>query len=409
MAQTLKFGNGTWATKKGSTLAHNDEGGNFKPLPFTYTGAGKGTRVNKQGLIEVVENDRPRIDYLDSKDGVFLLEKASTNLITHSEDFSNEAWVKTGLTVDTNQILSPYGSLDADEVNITTANAHYLFDTISVSASTNYTFTFYVKKGTATDVSYSILNAINFTNIVNTTSYFNEISDTKWTRISVEFTTPSGCTSIRTYPLRDGLSIGTVYIWGAMLEQGSYATSYIPNYGTSAGITRVADTANGAGDASTFNDSEGVLMAETKGENDGTFNYISLSDGGTTNYAGILYTDTDNQITYRYYVGGSGVQIIIENIIVTNFNKIAIKYKANDFAIWINGIEVGTASSGSLNPSGTFNQLAFARGGSNNTPFYGNTKQIQYFDSALNDSDLETITSWTSFTDLANGQTYSIK
>ena len=38
MAQTLKFGNGTWATKKGSILAHNDEGGNFKPLPFTYTG-----------------------------------------------------------------------------------------------------------------------------------------------------------------------------------------------------------------------------------------------------------------------------------------------------------------------------------------------------------------------------------
>ena len=121
-----------------------------------------------------------------------------------------------------------------------------------------------------------------------------------------------------------------------------------------------------------------------------------------------LYTDEDSQITYRYYVGGSGVQIIIENIIVTNFNKIAIKYKANDFAIWINGIEVGTASSGSLNPSGTFNQLAFARGGANNTPFYGSTKQLQYFDSALNDSDLEKLTSWVSFSDMANGQQYSI-
>jgi hypothetical protein len=37
MAQKLKFGNGTWATKEGSTLAYNDEGGNFKPLPFTTT------------------------------------------------------------------------------------------------------------------------------------------------------------------------------------------------------------------------------------------------------------------------------------------------------------------------------------------------------------------------------------
>ena len=39
--------------------------------------------------------------------------------------------------------------------------------------------------------------------------------------------------------------------------------------------------------------------------------------------------------------------------------------------------------------------------------FYGNTKQIQYFDSALNDSDLEKLTSWVSFSDMANGQLYT--
>ena len=47
MAQKLKFGNGTWATKKGSTLSYNDEGGNYKPLPFTTTRNSIGTRVNK--------------------------------------------------------------------------------------------------------------------------------------------------------------------------------------------------------------------------------------------------------------------------------------------------------------------------------------------------------------------------
>jgi len=41
--------------------------------------------------------------------------------------------------------------------------------------------------------------------------------------------------------------------------------------------------------------------------------------------------------------------------------------------------------------------------------FYGSTKQIQYFDSALNDSELETLTSWVSFTDMANGQLYSVE
>ena len=48
------------------------------------------------------------------------------------------------------------------------------------------------------------------------------------------------------------------------------------------------------------------------------------------------------------------------------------------------------------------NQLRFNDGYSGSgASFYGNTKQIQYFDSALNDSDLEKLTSWVSFTDMA--------
>ena len=59
----------------------------------------------------------------------------------------------------------------------------------------------------------------------------------------------------------DGTS--SIYIYGAaMLEAGSYPTSYIPTSGQSGGVTRSAETANGAGNSTTFNDSEGVLMAE---------------------------------------------------------------------------------------------------------------------------------------------------
>ena len=34
--------------------------------------------------------------------------------------------------------------------------------------------------------------------------------------------------------------------------------------------------------------------------------------------------------------------------------------------------------------------------------------KLQYYNSALTDSELETLTSWTSFSDMANGQQYSI-
>ena len=399
MAQTLKFGNGNFATKAGSTLCYDDQNGNFKPIPMDFTRASTATRVNKQGLIEVVTNDRPRIDYTDTSDGVLLLEKAATNLITYSEDLSQSDWVKTGLTVNVNQITSPDGGLNADEVDITTANAHYLFDTISVSASTNYTFTFYVKKGTATDVSYSILNATNFTNIVNTTSYFNEISDTDWTRISVEFTTPSGCTSIRTYPLRDGSSTGTVYIWGAMLEQNSVASSYIPTQGSA--TTRVAETASGAGNSEVFNDSQGVLFANIAANaNDGSVRHISLSDGSTSNRI-IMALDSNNQI--RYYVEGTGGNILIQFTVTSILlpTKILIKYKSNDFAYWINGFEVGTNTS-AITFSG-LNNISFNnpyQGGS--SPLYGKTKEIGYYNTILTDLELETLTSYRTWTSMVN-------
>jgi hypothetical protein len=413
---------------------------------FDFTRSGNATRVNSEGLIELVSTNVPRLNY-PLIDGVvsgcpsLLLEPQRTNLIQYSEDFS-QGWTASNIVIGSASSISPNGSLSAFNIksNII-SGGKYIYDDNSVSVSTTYTLSGFFKKKTHNfasllinqrtsasvyigqlavniDLVNGVIDTENFATAPTLINSKIENYGNGWYRVVLTATTSSTATIIRSCVGLAGSTssfeyFGTVsdevYAFGIQLEQGSYPTSYIPNYGTALGATRSAETCNNAGDVNTFNDSEGVLMIETKGENDGTFNYISISDGGTQNYAGILYTDNDNQITYRYYVGGSGVQIAITNIIVTNFNKIAIKYKANDFAIWINGIERGTASSGSLNPSGTFNELSFARGGSNNTPFYGNTKQIQYFDTALTDSDLETLTSWDSFSDMATSQLYTIE
>jgi hypothetical protein len=92
----------------------------------------------------------------------------------------------------------------------------------------------------------------------------------------------------------------------------------------------------------------------------------------------------------------------------TTTNKIAIKYKLNDWALWVNGVEVDTENSSNAFTTNSLDVLDFDRG-NNSSHFYGNTKQIQYFDSALNDSELETLTSWTSFSEMATSQLYSIQ
>ena len=97
MANTLKFGNGQWATGNGTALAYNDENSNFKPLPFNFTRASSGTTVNQSGLIETVGSGIPRIDFQGNTKGALLLEPSRTNSDSLIQsDFSTPAyWTKS--------------------------------------------------------------------------------------------------------------------------------------------------------------------------------------------------------------------------------------------------------------------------------------------------------------------------
>ena len=113
MANTFKFGNGEWAVGKETALAYNDENSNFKPLPFTFDRASTATVVNKQGLIETVGTDEPRIDFLNNTKGHLLLEPSRQNVITYSEDFSDSSWTKVNTTITSNNTTSPDGTINA--------------------------------------------------------------------------------------------------------------------------------------------------------------------------------------------------------------------------------------------------------------------------------------------------------
>jgi len=116
MAATIKYGDTKWAVKDGNTLGYNDEN-RFKPVPFDFTRNSIGTRVDRNGLIETIGNNIPRIDFTDNTDGHLLLEPQSTNLVTYSEDFTT--WtIQSGTTVtsDTTETLSPSGEYNSSKI-----------------------------------------------------------------------------------------------------------------------------------------------------------------------------------------------------------------------------------------------------------------------------------------------------
>ena len=403
MAQTLKFGNKTWATKVGSTLAYNDENANYKPLPFAFTRSTSATRVNKEGLIEVVTSDRPRIDYTDTSDGVLLLEKAATNLVTQSEDFSQSVWQKNSVgsasapIIASNFAVSPDGTQNATRVQFnisgsTSSDRSSIESVFQLDGSSSYTLSFYIKSNTGVNQNLSVfLNSVYGNNITVT----NE-----WVRVEQTFS--SNSTFNRGFGLAASGNIQQsvdVLIFAFQLEQNSVASSYIPTQGSAS--TRVAETATNSGNSEVFNDSQGVLFANIAAlDNSGSYRVISVSDGTASNRMFIELSSSSGNIAYNFIVANVSQSLFTTNLTALLSAKIALKYSENNFALWVNGLQIYTDTSGITFSGNTLNKLSF--NDESIYPFYGKTKEIGYYDTILTDLELETLTSYKSWTSMVN-------
>ena len=369
---------------------------------FTFDRSTVATRVNKDGLIETVAIDTPRLNYpfvngVVQDDPSLLLEPARTNLIPNSFLLSNSP-IKNG-TITDNFAISPDGTQNASRLTSPSVDP-FFYQGITFSTG-SYTASIYVK-----GIGSSIGKELRIVLGANSSAKFTISSE--WTRFEYTATMTSGSANSG-LEIPDPAVIGDdVLVWGWQTEAGSYATSYIPTSGST--VTRAAETANGAGTSADFNSSEGVLFAEISAlADDSTDRYILLSDGGWNNRVQLNFENVSNTIEARFFVNTLpqfDTSFLLTDI--TTFGKFAIKWKVNDFALWVNGVEVSTDTNGSVPSANTFNELSFYDGQGSN-PFYGNTKEIAVFKKALTDTELESLTSWDSFNDMATGQLYSIK
>ena len=378
MANTIKLGNGNWATKEGSLLAYNDENNNFKPLPFTTTRASSATVVNKQGLIETVGSGIPRIDFSDDANGALLLEATATNLFTYSELFSNASWQKSQATLTITNEISPNGTTN-NVYNYVGYNSNLY--TTSQASGAEYTISFYVKSNGQGADGFKLRLGSGHSASLSATS--------EWVRHTFTATPATNVFSIAS----DGVGDVNILVWGAQLEQKSYATSYIPTQGGV--VTRTVEYSKilnqpilkATNKFTMFFDAPKFLEVNGGvGDFDNVMLNLGASESAYDSGGGLhIY----NKVWY-YFSGSVATNIGICYNSLTD-SKFAISYDGTSFHRYANGVKIGSiALSASM-----VNWDTFQTGGMNDAQLderSWNLKNLKLYNTALSDSELAILT-----------------
>jgi hypothetical protein len=296
------------------------------------------------------------------------IEEQRTNLLLQSETFDNASWSRTGASVTANAVVAPDGTLTADRLVEDTSGAdHRTFQGFTTTSGVAYTLSVYAKAagrtriqlfnsgGIALDVTFD-LSSGTITNTNQGTGSIVSVGN-GWYRCSVSNTanaTSAGNNQIRlitgvntTSYTGDGWS--GVFLWGAQLEAGAFATSYIPTVASQ--VTRSADAASmtGANFSSWYRADEGSVYAESfiPTNADGAFGnyYCAISDGTVSN--NILMAEVDGTVG-QVVVNGSVQFNQKVGSEPTTFTKMALAYKTNDFIFCVNSTLSAAGTSGRL-------------------------------------------------------------
>lgn len=399
---------------------------------FDFTRATTATRVNSSSLIESVAAGLPRIDFL-SGTGQFLLEPSSTNLFTNSQDFDTFG-KGGGITVSNSTELAPTGLNEAQLIQYS-GSSHAFFRVGFSSIGTETTSSIFAKKGnwryfglrlfenSGSPVNHTVFDFDTNAFVQVTSGYIAsfDVLPNGWYRLKVtNLSTDRTISHFCGFSITDASGVennptfgqaANVHVFGAQLEEKSFATSYIPTSGSI--VTRNADLANNSGNPSLIDTTQGVLYTETACLVDGDNNRaISIGSDGQ-NVASIQYNPTSNRILGRYRNAGNfECQVQFDVADRTQFSKIAFRYKQDDFVLFVNGVKVGIDdTSGNVLSANTFTSLALNSGMSGvGQPFEGKVKCVAVFKEFLNNDELECLTGsgFDSFTALAEAGSYTI-
>jgi hypothetical protein len=372
--------NGYKASKLYSIVPSDGSG----DMTFARTGD-TATRVNSSGLIETVLADKPRLDYIDGSCPKLLFEGQTTNIFTYSNDFSNAIWSKTG-TLTSNVVISPDGTQNASQLsgtgcymtrNVSESNIRSV--SIFLKKSTNDTATIQVDAaGSSRYTSVSLLNGTIISYSTGLTVSSKSLAN-GWFRFQV--TSDSNITFFAVS--------NQFYLYGAQGETSLYPSSYIST--TSATVTRNQETASKTSISSLIGQTQGTFFVDYVLSNLAD-QRTTISDGTSSNRI-VLQTTSANNIGWAVISGGvNGFSATPYPypVSVNNRYKVAIGYKNNDCAVYINGQFIASSSTATI-PSGL--SAVYFNSGSSAQYFNNKLNSLMLWKTRLTNQELATLTS----------------
>jgi hypothetical protein len=336
---------------------------------LTFTRASTKTRTNASGTVVDVASGVAAIDYRNadgslSSTGRLLLEPQRTNSLQRSEMFSDAVWFKAGTTIGIDLALAPNGTTTADKlIEDSATSEHNIRQDFSSTATGSFIVSIFAKAAErsffqfvaatafgATRVNFDLINGTVTAQGVGVTGTILPAGN-GWWRCIISATS-SGSGTIRTQwnlitsgtaprvESYTGNGTSGIFIWGAQLEAGAYASSYIPT--TTAAVTRLADLASKTGVSSLIGQTEGTIFWE------GVFNA-----GPVTGFS-LWGSNAQNSVVIDY--ASSTIQAYVNTSNVTRLNltsgtisagqvvKFAFAYKSGESVLYVNGTQIATSA-----------------------------------------------------------------
>lgn len=305
-------------------------------------------RVSSNRTLDYVSDNVPRLDYSNGSCPEILIEPQRTNIALYSEKLINGyAFSYTDGTFivseNTTNTLDPAGGNNADK--FTVISGVNINDCYTVTSGTGkISFSIFVKKGTNnqfqlyhqnvnTGNTFSAIFNVGSGRVTSTSGTVVakvENYNNGWYRCIISGADTSSLGNIfrvQTYP-------GTTFLFGLGIEQGGYATSYIPT--TDKAATRIYDNIRNINTSSLIGQNEGTFYFE--------LDVVDYANSGNP----VLYYINNNSLTNLTYaqINEAGfVEFVSPNYylywggLTNGKHKIAVAHTIGDAVLYVDGVQ----------------------------------------------------------------------